>query len=561
VRRFRSSSGLLSLLLALSLVAAACGDDDDSSSDTGGPETTLAEVDKGGTLVLGAEQELDCADWIASCAGASWGNWVLGAYTMPRALDFDPATGTKVPSNILTEAPTLETDPKQVVTYKLNPEAVWSDGTPITSADFKYTWEQIATGQDIYDTTGYKDIEGVDATDPATAIVTFSKPYAGWEDLFGGFYGIYPSHLLTGKDRSAEMKDGYKWSGGPWMLDHWTKGEEVKLIPNPNYWGTKPSLDAVVFKFVAETAAEVQAYKTGQVRMIYPQAQLELTQLQGLPDTEFDVTTSLNYEALWFNAAKPPLDDINVRQALAYATDRTAIVKQLFGPVQADIEPIQSFMTPANKEWYTDPYKIYDKDLAKVDELLTDSGYAKGGDGIYAKGGQKLSLEISSTAGNKRRELTEQILQAQWKEAGIDLKFNNTQAATLFGEWGPQGVFQIALFAQVPPSTDPGICSTFCSENIPKPPENSGQNWTRTNDPKVDAAFAGVDTELDKAKRKELVADGHKALADGVHSLPIDPFPDIIVWNTAVIQGPVEHNVVYGPFYNMHLWGCKGGQC
>ena len=64
----------------------------------------------------------------------------------------------------------------------------------------KYTWDAIANGDDIYDPTGYTDIETVDCPDPKTAVVTFAEPYSGWKQLFGGQYGILPSHILEGKD-------------------------------------------------------------------------------------------------------------------------------------------------------------------------------------------------------------------------------------------------------------------------------------------------------------------------------------------------------------------------
>ena len=380
----------------------------------------------------------------------------------------------------------------------------------------------------------------------------------------GGFYGIFPKHLLPAdeKGRNDAMKDGYKWSGGPWMIDHWTKGEEVKLIPNPKWYGKKKAnLDAVVFKFLADSAAEQQAYKTGQVSMIYPQAQLELADLKTLPDTKFDAVSSLSYEAIWINTTKEPVNSKAVRQALAYATDREAAVKTLFGPVQPDIKPIQSFNTPANKKWYSEPFKKYTRDLKKVEELMTGDGWAKGADGIWAKGGKKAEIENSTTAGNKRRELTQEILASQWKEAGFLLKVNNTAAGTLFGEWGPKGVYTTAIYAQVPSSTDPGLCSVFCSASIPTTEKPSGTNWTRLSDPKIDEGFTKADQELDEAARKKLVDQGHAAIAEGVPGIPIDPFPDIIVYNTAKIQGPVGHNFVYGPWYNVHEWSCTGGQC
>jgi len=567
VRDRRALGRLFALLMALSLIAAACGGDDDDSSSGGSNTTATTEAqgkpEPGGTLVIGAEQEPDCADWISSCAGASWGIWTMGAYTMPRVFDFDQKSGDQVISPLMASDPKLDDKdgPGMTVTYEISPDAVWSDGEPITSTDFKYTWDQIKNGTDIYDQTGYKDISAVDDSDPSTAVVTFDKDYAGWHDLFGGFYGIYPSHILDGKDRDAEMKDGYKWSGGPWMIDHWTKGQEVKLVPNPKYWGKKANLEAVVFKFVPETAAEVEAYKSGQVSAIYPQAQLELEPLRSAPDTEFSVIDSLNYEALWFNTQKAPLDDVNVRKALAYATDRQAIVDALFKPVNPDIEPIQSFMTPANSKWYSDPFSTYTHDLDKVASSMEASGYAKGSDGIWAKGGKKATIELNSTAGNARRERTGEILQSQWKEAGFDLKLNYTEAGTLFGEWGPQGIMVIGLYAQVPPSTDPGICSTFCSENIPTTAAPNGQNWTRLKSDAIDKPWHDVDTTLDESARKDLVDAGQKALADELPGLPIDPFPDIFVYNTAKLNGPLGNNVVYGPFWNMNEWWCTGGEC
>ena len=104
--------------------------------------------------------------------------------TLPQAYRIVPGKGGAYvykPSPLLASAPTLQTEPEQVVTYKLNPKAVWNDGTPITSADLQYTWQQITTGEDIYDTTGYDKIKSVETPDPQTAVVTYSEPFASWK--------------------------------------------------------------------------------------------------------------------------------------------------------------------------------------------------------------------------------------------------------------------------------------------------------------------------------------------------------------------------------------------
>jgi peptide/nickel transport system substrate-binding protein len=140
-----------------------------------------------------------------------------------------------------------------------------------------YTAVQQQTSKDLYDPTGYVDADGkpsmdVTCPDPKTAVVTYRKgqTFASWHQLFASAAGILPSHILKGKDRTKEMKDGYSWSGGPWVAK-WNKGTDIVLTPNKNFWGPKPHLDKVVFKFQTNTAAEFQAFKSGQVEAIYPQ--------------------------------------------------------------------------------------------------------------------------------------------------------------------------------------------------------------------------------------------------------------------------------------------------
>ncbi len=576
--RSRRLLSFLALLLGFALLAASCGGSEDEEGgdtpsgeegDGGGDEgetTTTVDPDsipEGGDLVLGAEQEPDCADWISSCAGASWGYWTMNVNTMPRAYDpvlQDDGTYVYEPSILLAEEPTLETDPEQVVTYTIADEAVWNDGEPITSSDFKYTWEQITTGEDIYDTTGYANIASVDDSDPKVAVVTYETPYAGWKGLFGGGYGIYPSHILEGQDRNAAMVNGYDFSGGPWVIEAWNKGSEVTLVPNENYWGDVPKLDSVTFRFVTDTSAEFQAYQAGEVAAIYPQPQLDVIDAinSGVDGNNSFTANTGNIEALWMNNAEFPFDSVAVRQAFAYSLDRDAIVEALFGGI--DVNEASNALDPPIMAPYTneEAFADYTLDLDQVDELMTGDGWEKNGDGIWEKDGQAANIEFITTAGNARRERTQEIVQQQAAEAGFNITVNNQEAGTFFGETLPNGDYQLGLYAQVLTSLDPSNCNLFCSKNIPTAEnEFSGQNWTRTDIEGLDELLETVEGNLDEAEREAAGAEAQDLLAENVASLPVDPLPNILLWNDTIL-GPVGDNAILGPFNNMQYWGVEG---
>jgi peptide/nickel transport system substrate-binding protein len=514
----------------------------------------------GGVLRLAAEEELYCADWIASCAALSWGNWTLGIQTLPQAYRVSPS-GDYVPGPILTGEPTLEAGPPTKITYRIRPEAVWSDGEPITSKDFEYLWKQITTGKNIWDTTGYDKIASVDTTDPKVAVVTFEEPYAGWKDLFGGFYFLVPSHLLEGTNRHAEMKDGYAFSGGPWMLKDgkagWDHGQSLTLVPNPKWWGTKPQIGEVVFQFIPESAAETKALASGQVAAGYPTPQTGMLDQFDKASLKYTVGYGNQYEGFWLNADAWPMDSKAVRQALLYATDRQAIVDQILKPSVREGRVLQSFIVPSFPQYYSPTFSQYSKNLAMVDQLMSADGWSRGSDGIWAKNGQKASLQVATTAGDENRELTQQLWQSQLRQAGFDLQIKNASADVLFSKMIPKGRFGVGLYAQVG-TPDPGLCVVFCSQNIPSKKNNfSGMNYTRLASPAIDTPWAAADTELDSVKRVSSVKQGQSALADEAVSIPLFQLPTVFVYNPDKIGGPLQDNTVEGPFFNLEQWFLK----
>jgi peptide/nickel transport system substrate-binding protein len=524
--------------------------------------TSNEPVPYGGAVVIGAEQEPDCFDWIGQCGGSQWGSWMAQYATLPMAFRTVVKDGnvTEAPGAVLSGMPTFATKPVETITYHITPAAVWSDGVPITCADFQYTADQIRHGPDIYDTTGYSDIDKVACPTAKTVVVTYKpgKTFASWQSLFAGGGGIFPAHLLKGKDRDKAIKDGYTWSGGPWFAK-WNKGESIVLTPNPRYWGDKPHLDKVTFKFLTDTAAEFQAFRSNQVDAIYPAPQIDVVDAikQGLPDANaaYESKTA-SIEALWFNQGKPPFDSKVFRQAIGYAINRDAIVNKLFGPL--GVTKAVNSLNPAVIANYSDQnaWSMYQPNLDKVKELMTGDGWTKGSDGIWTKDGKRAAFTIVTTAGDKRRELTEQIIQPMLKAAGFDMAIKNTTLDNLLNNM-QAGNYQVTLLAQQLTSFTPGLCSTFCTENIPGPSNhNSGNNWSYASVPSADVQMRLVDSSLDESVRMEAAAKADRILADYDVALPLDPLPDILIWSKKVV-GPISDNPIEGMFWNLDQWGVK----
>ena len=145
--------------------------------------------------------------------------------------------------------------------------------------------------------------------------------------------------------------------------------------------------------------------------------------------------------------------------------------------------------------------------LTLVRDPVTTSRIAK-------KNGRSAQLTIVTTAANKRRELTEQVLQAQLRRAGFALTIQNRDANTLFGQVLPAGTFQLGLYADVVTDPDPGLCTVFCARNIPTPANGqSGSNFTRTSIPTLDPLLEQVDAATNDAARVQASKAADRILA------------------------------------------------
>ena len=547
---------------AMLLLVTACGGGPPQEQDRDSTEDV--PVSDGGEIVIGAEQEPDCADWLGTCAGSIWGSYTMWSATIPVAFNARQDGDDWVPqaSDLLTGEPTVEdVDGQQTITYAINPEAVWSDGVPITSADFEYTALQVRDGKDIFDKSGYDKIESIETPDEQTVVVTLSEPYASWRALFSNGYGVLPSHILEGEDRTAAMKDGYDWSGGPWLIDSWDRGTSVTLVPNDNYWGEAPHLDKVTFQFLTDTAAAFQALKSGQVDALYPSPQLDaLSQIEaGIPGTKSQVDPRTgNLEAIWLNNAAFPFDSQAVRQAATYAIDRDAIVARLFGAISVD-QPAQSFFTPILGGFGEAAFDGYGLDLDQVDTLMSGDGWSKDSEGYWETGGRRAAFTIETLAGNKRRDLMLQILQTQFEDAGFEMSIRNTTPAELFVKTLPNGDFEAALYTLIDTFPEPlNLSATMKSTSAPTEANDfSGINFGKVSIDGLDDVLDRIDSETDEAARVTASQEADQLISEAVPAIPIVAVPNVLLWSDK-LGGPISINPSEGPFWNLNEWGLTG---
>jgi peptide/nickel transport system substrate-binding protein len=263
------------------------------------------------------------------------------------------------------------------------------------------------------------------------------------------------------------------------------------------------------------------------------------------------------FEGLWINADQFPMDSQAVRQAVAYATDREAIVEQVVVPSINEGRVLESFIVPTFRNFYEPAFEQYTPDPAQVDQLMTGDGWEKNGSGTWEKGGKTASFEVNTTAGNESRARTLQLWQSQLEQVGFDVTIKPLDADLFFGDRLPKGQFTVGLFASVG-TPDPGLCVIFCSENIPKKSNKfSGQNVTRTDDEAIDSTWEAVDVTLDEAERVNQAKAGQTALAEYVASIPLFQTPTMFIWNAEKLGGRIEDNTVMGPFFTMNEWVLK----
>ncbi len=255
-----------------------------------------------------------------------------------------------------------------VWTFKLRRGVTFHDGSPFNAKAVKYFFDRVLGDEKPFKASLYTPVvQGAEAVDDATIRVTLKQPFAAFLFIMAHSAGAIVSpaaHQKWGKDLALHPS-----GTGPFKFLEWVKGDHVTLERNDAYWGGKPHLDRVVIKTVREDQARVLMLESGGADLIVNIPTEEIPRLK--KDQRFTVESSPTARALFivFNVKKKPFDDVRVRQALNYAVNREAIVKDLF---QNNAQIIPGHVSPLQNGYAALPG--YAHDPKKARELLAQAG-------------------------------------------------------------------------------------------------------------------------------------------------------------------------------------------
>jgi peptide/nickel transport system substrate-binding protein len=455
---------------------------------------------------------------------------------------------------LCTELPTLEngkavaeTTPDGehgvTLTYTIQPGATWGDGTPITTKDVLFTWEvgrHAKTG--VGNAEMYRRIWQIDAIDDKTFVLHDEK--LGFDYNAINDFRLLPEHLErkvfeAGPDtyRNRTLFDTQPTNPGlafgPYRIVQVEPGSRIVLDRNPTWWGEQPVFGRIVIKAVENTTALEANLLSGEVDMIEGSAGLSLDQALAFERRHGDrfrvlYQPGLVYEHLDVMLDNPILADRRVRQALLYGLDRVAISQKLF----AGRQPVADTSVHPLDWVHSDAAPHYAFDPAHAAALLDEAGWPLGDGGLRRNAaGEPLRLELMTTAGNRTRELIQQVAQSQWRQLGIETVIRNEPARVFFGETVSKRKFTgLALFAwSSSPENVPR--TTLHSEEIPSEANGwSGQNYAGFKNPRMDALLDAIEVELDRGKRAALWAELQRIYAEELPALPLFFRADAHIW-------------------------------
>ena len=457
---------------------------------------------------------------------------------------------------LCTELPTLENGKAVIekqedgtdgiaLTYTIQEGATWGDGVPVTTDDVLFTYEVGKHPESgVVSSEGYRRITSIDVVDDKTFVMHVDRVTFRYNAI--NDFDLVPAHLerpifeadpANYRNRSTYETDitNPALHLGPYKVTEVSTGAYLVLEPNETWWGEAPFFKKIVIKAIENTAALEANLLSGSIDMIAGEAGVTIDQALAFEkrhgdDYQITYKPGLIYEHLDLNLENPILADVRVRKALIQGIDRQAMSEQLFEGKQpvahGSVHPL---------DWiYFEDVPKYDENLEAAAALLDEAGWTDMRGGIrHNEAGEPLALELMTTAGNRTRELVQQVLQSQWKRLGVDITIRNEPARVFFGETMAKRKYTgLGMFAWIS-SPENVPLTTLNSEQIPSEDNGwSGQNYTGYQSARMDGLIDAIERELDREKRETMWHELQTLYAEDLPAIPLYFRADPHIWPT-----------------------------
>jgi peptide/nickel transport system substrate-binding protein len=447
---------------------------------------------------------------------------------------------------------------------KLRQDMKWSDGEPITSKDYLFTYEMLMSDKNTVSSRSPWDtkVKSVTAPDDYTVVVTFNEPYAPWLTALFTASPAMPEHTLRPIFDKDGTLDNADWNrtlnpgSGAFKLDQWETGSFLSLVPSDNFWGGKPKLDQVFFRIVADDGTSQNAALEAGDADIGPFLTAgDAVELEKKGLLISQVSSGYN-EGWYFNVnpktTNPAMLDVNVRKALIMAFDRQKIVHDLL----FDKTRVATSYWDGSIYTRPNPQAIpYDPDAAA--KMLDDAGWKDtNGDGTRDKDGTELVLRFIASQRQIRKDV-QAVVQQAFAKIGVKVETSNyDNFFDTYGQGGPMatGQYEIGEYSSASFFPDPDTADFLCSE-IPSDEKPEGNNWSGYCDKDLDALFQQEIKTTDHDARVKLFQQIDQKLNDAVVWTGV--WYDADLWATTK---RVENAKYSGadPFWNAINWDVTG---
>ena len=402
-------------------------------------------------------------------------------------------------------------DDKLTYTFTLRDDLLWSDGTPITSADYKWTFDQLLKPENQFAyISNLAPIASYEAPDPKTIQVKLKEAVVVGLETADAVTPL-PKHVWENLDWSDPQKNPQIMAptvaSGPYTLQEWRKDDRAVFVANERYYDGKPLIETFTYRIVPSSEIAFQMLKTGEVDFagFTPDNYEEATKLPNVTVHEWwPAAASWMYSG--FNLRRETWQDPRVRHALAYAVDRQAIAEHILLNLA---QPTYSVFPPSSWVYNPDVPK-YEHDPEQAKQLLDQAGWTVGPDGVRQKDGKPLTLRILyGPATSKTFERIAQVLQQAWGDVGVQVDIQTREWGTYLNELKSEPFDWDMNLGAWSATIEPHFMQQIWLESsIPQ------LNYPAYVNKRVEELFEQGVREFDREKRKQIYGEIQRILAE-----------------------------------------------